>query len=87
MFIIMNEDPISVKHISWFTKEDHCSNDIILCEVVEASYRHPGLPNHLTCKNVEIRIHGSATRASKEAASWILLEASLKVVSQLDVVG
>ncbi len=87
MLLIVNEDPVSVKHISWFTKEDYCSNDIILYEVVEASYKHPGVPNHLFLKGIEIRVHGSAKRTSKEAASWILLEASLEVVSQLDVVG
>ena len=83
MFLIMNEDPISVKHISWFTKEDHSSDDIVLYEVVETSYSHPDVPNHLSLKNVEIRVHGSAKRTSEKADSWILLEASLRVVSQL----
>lgn len=82
MLFVINEDPVSTKHISWFTKP-HADSDgmfIQLFEVVESSYRHPQAPGHAIIKVVEMKFRDKASRLSDKAATWILLEASLKAI-------
>lgn len=80
MLLIINSDPISEKHISWFTN-CYSSTHVELREVVERTYQHPEAPEYATVKMIEIKCHSSFNRLGVDAGVVVLLEASLNSVS------
>jgi hypothetical protein len=80
---IINEKPIRTKHIAWYTEDTHNgSGEIALCEVYEATYRHPLALEEATHKQVETRFVCQERRVDREASTWVLLEAAQAAVSQ-----
>jgi len=77
--LIFNEDPISTKHVCWFTLSLD-SDSISLYEVVEATYEHPVHPTEIHEKCILIEQRKTAKRISPEASAWVLMEACQKTI-------
>jgi hypothetical protein len=80
MIIVINTEPVSEKHICWYTVADSYDN-IQLVEVVERFYVHPQAPDDAYIQQTEVISRNRASRLSSEAAAWILLEANQKAIS------
>lgn len=81
MLLVINSDPVSEKHISWFTRAGDKGNDIELYEIVERSYPHPQAPEYATVPVIEIKSVASFKRLSLQGATSVLLEASLNAIT------
>lgn len=73
IIINIEEKPISVKHICWFTKES-TSLEIVFCEVVEEIYRHPQAPEDATISKIATYVRKEGLRTS--LPECVLLEAA-----------
>jgi len=82
MLLVINSDPVSEKHISWFTKDGNKGNEIELYEVVERMYPHPQVPEHATIAVMGIKSIGSFKRTGLDGATSVLLEASLNAITR-----
>ncbi len=81
ILIQITTDPISERHISWFTTEES-DGKIALHEVVERKYLHPQSPG-ITLSVVETEIHKMFLRTDDNGAVCVLLEAAQKAISLL----
>ena len=79
---VMNEEPLSEKHVAWMTTTTE--DKIRLIEIVEAKYKHPVEPDYAFVYQLEVRHRGEERRSTMKAASWILLEASGRAVEQVE---
>ncbi|KKN99065.1 hypothetical protein LCGC14_0143120 [marine sediment metagenome] len=77
---VINEKPVSEKHISWFTKPASEGKYITLYEVVEQLYQHPQAPDEAVIPVLTTRQVHSALRSSLEGASLVLFEAAQTVI-------
>lgn len=82
LLINITTEPISEKHIAWFTKDGNKGNEIELYEVVEHMYPHPQVPEHATIAVMGIKSIGSFKRTSLDGATSVLLEASLNAITR-----
>lgn len=82
LWVYNNDNPLSTRHIAWFTREEGFSQPTIgLYEVVEREYAHPEAPEHACIKVLETIPVYSAPRTFLDAAPLILFEANEQVVA------
>jgi hypothetical protein len=70
--INIEEQPVKTRHICWFIRRTE--RDIILCEVVESSYRHPEAPEHALISRIETEDRAAFNLSEAKAAPLLLLE-------------
>lgn len=82
--LVINSDPKSEKHICYYVERDiYDSRRLCLYEVLHVTYAHPQASEYANVVNVETRRIGGGLRTDNRCATWVILEAAQKAVSEV----
>lgn len=81
--IVINEDPIKSRHITWLTKPADSVGKIDLYEVVEEAYFHPDSDGQFLVPNIRVVHVSTLLISSPDGAAAFMLDRNLAVIDQM----